>query len=75
MEKQKTLQEVLKENQQKVYQQRIDNLRKQQRKEITLGYFVLISVIALVVALLYVTNKDVENCKQSHNENYCREGL
>ena len=75
MENQKTLQEVLKENQQKYVQQRINNLKKQQRKEMIVGYFVLISVIALVVTLIYVTNKDYDNCVKQHNVNYCREGL
>ena len=75
MENQKTMQEVLKENQQKYVQQRINNLKKQQRKEMIVGYFVLISVIALVVTLIYVTNKDYDNCVKQHNVNYCREGL
>lgn len=69
--KTKTMQEVLKENKQKVLEQRIARNKKEEKKEIMLGYFVLVAIVVMCCSLIYLINNDNKQCTEKYGETYC----
>lgn len=75
----KSLQEVLHENKERVYKKRMEELKKQrkreERKEVALFCIIVGFIATLTIAGIIATSDDLNRCKTLHNENYCIEHL
>lgn len=67
----KTLQEVLDENREKMWERHLKE-KKRQEKEIIIGVFLIGAILVGIFYLGYLQNsKAMERCTQNHDYDYC----
>ena len=67
----KTLQEVLDENREKMWERHLKE-KKKQEKEIIIGMFLIGAILVGIFYLGYLQNsKAMEKCTQNHDYDYC----
>lgn len=67
----KTLQEVLDENREKMWERHLKE-KKKQEKEIIIGMFLIGAILVGIFYLGYLQNSNaMERCTQNHDYDYC----
>lgn len=76
----KTMQEVIKENHKKSYEEHMRKIKKQNKKDTILGYFVMLFVIVITCVCINLISKQeqdfVKTCtEKGYSQNYCIEHM